>query len=349
VSALDANSQITRLARSLGLNGLDGPVSQITDFCMRRIEAMTNGVTITSLDQLEETVALKLNLVFEEIWRDEDIERVVQKYAVKLKDPAFASIRNHFNEDTFGTTFLRKKASPSEPSQYVAVIDCRGTKAHRRFYTRWHEIAHLLTLPPKEGAPVNRSSIKKSPTESLMDIIAGTVGFFDPLFRPKVERLVESSGKLTFGGIEALRQAHCPMASFQSTLIACVTRAPCPAIYLEAQMGHKKEQLVKLDESQLKLFAVDEPEAKLRLVRVTANDQAKLRRLRFDRNMEVPGESIISRLFREAVQDRGSGEAAGGESLAIWQHSDGRSLGTTTVIVEARRLKDRVYALVRPE
>ncbi len=27
-----------------------------------------------------------------------------------------------------------------------------------------------------------------------MDIIAGTVGFFDPLFKPKVERLVESSG-----------------------------------------------------------------------------------------------------------------------------------------------------------
>ena len=83
-------------------------------------------------------------------------------------------------------------------------------------------------------------------------------------------------------------------------------------------MGHKKEQLVKLDESQLKLFAVDEPEAKLRVVRVTANDQAKLRRLRFDRNMEVPGESIISRLFRGAGQDGGSGEAAGVESLAIW-------------------------------
>ncbi len=111
-------------------------------------------------------------------------------------------------------------------------------------------------------------------------------------------------------------------------------------------MGHKKEQLVKLDESQLKLFAVDEPEAKLRVVRVTANDQAKLRRLRFDRNMEIPGESIISRLFRGAGQDGGSGEAAGVESLAIWQHSNGTSLGTTKVIVEARRLKDRVYALV---
>ena len=67
MSALDANSQITKLARSLGLNGLDGPVSQITDYCMRRIEEMTKDVTIISLDQLEETVALKLNLVFEEI------------------------------------------------------------------------------------------------------------------------------------------------------------------------------------------------------------------------------------------------------------------------------------------
>jgi hypothetical protein len=171
LSTLDTNKQITKLARSLGLDGLDGPVSQITDYCTRRIEELTNGFTITSLDQLEETVAQKLHLVFEEIWRDDDIERIVQKYAVKLRDPAFASIRTHFNEDTFGTTFLRKKASPSEPSQYVAVIDCRSATAHRRFYTRWHEIAHLLTLPPQEGAPVNRSSIKGSSAESVEAIM----------------------------------------------------------------------------------------------------------------------------------------------------------------------------------
>jgi hypothetical protein len=348
VSALDSNRIIIKLARDLGLRGLDGPVTQITDHCVRRIQELTTGVQITSLAQLEQVVAGKLSLEFEELWCDEDIERLVHKYAVNLRDPVFASIRTHFNQDTFGTTFLRRKQSPSDSVGYVAVIDCRGAKAHRRFFTRWHEIAHLLTLPPKEGKPVNRSSIKKSPTEQLMDIIAGSVGFFDPVFRPSVELYVEQRGALTFEAVESLRSSQCPNASFQSTLIACVTRAPSPAIYLEAEMGYRKDELEKLDDSQLTLFATDEPEAKLRVVRVTANEQAKLVRLRFDRNMEVPEESIIARLFSDTAGSGGARDAAGVESLTLWKHSDGKALGTINVVVEARRLKDCVFALVRP-
>ena len=339
MSILDTNRQIISLARELGLRGIDGPVSQLTGYCIRRIEDLTKGVNLTSLAQLEEVVAKKLGLEFEEIWSDADIERIVTKYAVNQKDPVFASVRTHFNEDTFGTTFLRKKQSPSEPDQFVAMIDCRGAKAHRRFFTRWHEVAHLLTLPPKEGKPVNRSSIKKSPTEQLMDIIAGTVGFFDPVFSPSVERPVQQRGALTFEAVESLRSAHCPNASFQATLIACVTRAPTPAVYLEAQMGYKKDQLKKLDKNQLKLFATDEPVAKLRIARITANEHAKAYRLRFDRNMEVPEESIIARLCSESDESGGSRNAAGVESLTLWKHSDGNALGLTNVVIEARRLK----------
>ena len=182
-----------------------------------------------------------------------------------------------------------------------------------------------------------------------MDIIAGSVGFFDPVFRPIVERLIEDRGPLTFAGVESVRSSHCPMASFQSTLIACVARAPFPAVYLEAQMGYKKKEMEKLDESQLKLFATDEPEAKLRVIRVTPNDQAKQLGLRFDRNMEVPEQSVIARLFRGIDESGGAGDAAGHESLQLWMHSNGKSLGATSVVIEARRLQDRVFALVRPE
>ena len=348
MSILDMHRQIISLARELGLRGIDGPVSQLTDYCIRRIEDLTKGVNLTSLAQLEEVVAKKLGLEFEEIWSAADIERIVTKYAVNLKDPVFASVRTHFNEDTFGTTFLRKKQSPSEPDRFVAIIDCRGAKAHRRFFTHWHEVAHLLTLPPKEGKPVNRSSIKKSPTEQLMDIIAGTVGFFDPVFSPSVERSVQQRGALTFEGVESLRSAHCPNASFQATLIACVTRASTPAVYLEAQMGYKKDELMKLDKNQLKLFATDEPVTKLRIARITANEHAKAYRLRFDRNMEVPEESIIARLCSESDEAGGSRNAASVESLTLWKHSDGNALGSTNVVIEARRYKDCVFALVRP-
>ena len=127
MTTLNTDRRVTKIARDLGLKGLDGPVSQITEYCMRRIEELTGGIYIHSLDHLEKIVASKLNLEFEEICCDDDIERIVQKYAVGLKDPAFASIRTHFNDDTFGTTFLRRKASAVEPDRYVAIYRLSGT------------------------------------------------------------------------------------------------------------------------------------------------------------------------------------------------------------------------------
>jgi hypothetical protein len=348
VSRLDADGRIIRLARDLGLRGLGGPVAQVIDYCNRRIATLAGGREITSLAQLQDVVARMLNLEFEEIHRVADIERIVQKYAVCLKDPAFASIRTQFNEDTFGTMFRRRTSLPTEPPRYVAVIDCRGPKANRRFFTRWHEIAHLLTLPPREGAPVKRCSIKRNPTEQLMDRIAASVGFYDPLFKPIVEQLVQERGGLTFEGVESVRLAHCPMASFQSTLIACVTRAPCPALYLEARLGYKKRELERLDERQLRLFAMDEPEARIRIAQVSASDPARKLRLRIDRNLEVPAESILARLLSEPDDAPGTRNAAGVESLTLWRHSDGKALGSTNIRIEARRLNDSVFALVCP-
>jgi hypothetical protein len=347
VSTLNSNRRILRLARDLGLTGLEGPVEQITEYCFQRIEAISSTLNINSLAELEQVVARSLNLQFEEIWSDADIERIVQKYAVSEGDFVFATVRTHFNADTFGTTFVRKKTSPSGPNRYVAVIDCRGAKAQRRYFTRWHEIAHLLALPPKEGQPVNRSSIKKSPTEQLMDIIAGTVGYFDPVFKPLLEQAVRNHGALTFAAIESLRTTHCPSASFQATLIASVPRAPCAAIYLEAKMGHKKNELRALDPGQLRLFEDDGPAPKLRIAQVTANDHARTHGLRFDRNMEVPEESSIARLFTVCGATTGARDASGTENLSLWTHSDGTALGSTDVVIEARRINDSIFALVR--
>jgi len=47
VSILDTNRQIISLARKLGLRGIDGPVSQLTAYCIRRIEDLTQGVDLT--------------------------------------------------------------------------------------------------------------------------------------------------------------------------------------------------------------------------------------------------------------------------------------------------------------
>ena len=101
-------------------------MAQITRYCTSRIHELSRGEHVESLADLERVVCEKLNLVIEEIESDDDIEKLVQKYAVGDKDPAIASIRTHFDSDIFGTTFLRRKHHPGDrtatsPSSIAAV------------------------------------------------------------------------------------------------------------------------------------------------------------------------------------------------------------------------------------
>lgn len=345
MSGIASSRKVQKLAYDLGLRS-DGPiVEQVLQFCMGQVAAWVDEDGVATLAELEGVACRRLCLEFEEIWSDEDIERLVKKYAAQ-GEFAFAYIRTAFDGETFGTTLIRDNVAPGVKS-YVAFIDCRGPKAHRRYFTRWHEIAHLLTLPPRPGEPVNRSPLVRCPVEQLMDKIAAEVGFFDPIFRPALEDYL-ASGPLGFQVVEQIRRDHCPTASFQSTLIACVRQAPVPAVYIEAAMGYKKEEAAKVYSPQMTLFPVELPEARLRIQNAMGNDEARAVRMRFDRNMEVPQSSVFARLFGGEVDQDTSAGLTGYESLSIWQHSDGSTLGNTDIFVQARRHPGVVFGLVVP-
>ena len=199
-------------------------------------------------------------------------------------------------------------------------------------------------MPPQLKAPFYRST--KDPIERLMDEIAGAIGFYDPIFRPA---LLEHS-PLTFEAVETIRNRFCPNASFQSTLIACVTRIPSPAIYLEAGMSYKKaeETLLVSQQTQTSLFPVETPTAKLRALVVVPNQAAKESSIRIDQNMEVPAESMIATLFHNRQEYELLYNVRAEENLSIWQHSDGTSLKDIDVSMEARHLGERVFALILP-
>ena len=67
-------------------------------------------------------------------------------------------------------------------------------QALRRFFTLWHEIAHLLTLTHKLEPPFHRSADVPCPLERLMDIIAGEIAFYDPIFVPQLVAEIQRSG-----------------------------------------------------------------------------------------------------------------------------------------------------------
>ncbi|MEM1224046.1 MAG: hypothetical protein AAGJ40_00005 [Planctomycetota bacterium] len=272
-----------------------------------------------------------MGLVFEEIDDDSDFERLKNKY-VPRGEFVFAALSVDMDEDTFGTMVRLKDGT------HVAVIDCRGEKAARRFFTKWHEIAHLLVEEDVEHQ-VFRST--DEPLERLMDQIAGHVGFYDSIFTPLLNASLREGELLTFEHIESVRNDFCGSASFQATLFACQRRLRTPMLYVEIQMAHSESERRSL--KQMRMFD-DTPETKLRVRLTVPNKAASDMGLRTRWNMRVPKSSILFSTFHDNSDSLKSGD----ENLSTWTFSSGDSLMDCDVFIQARRIGDTVMATIQP-
>jgi len=342
MTRLDTAPEILALAAELGI-GANAPVDGILDFCRRRIDRwVAEAGNVISIAALEALVTTKLQMVFEEIRSDEDWDRLKDVYARGKKEFVFGGMRSKFDDDdnqTYGALVQRRNAEADSPDRFVAVIDCRGSKLARRFFTRWHEIAHRLTTHADMPEPVYRS--EHDPIERMMDEIAGHVGFYGPIFDPTYERANEGKPLLKFGTVEAIINESFPVASFQAALFACTRRLTTPVVYLEAALSHKKKVKSKLQTPCM--FGDDPPPGELRAVKVIPNKAAQQGRFTIPTNMRVPTASVIHRLFDAEPMTDGDGN----EDMSQWE-TQGKPLEKRAVVVEARKVADRIIAIVQP-
>ena len=342
MSRLDAAPEILALAENLGVCGA-APVDGILEYCRRRIDGWVEEAGgVSTIDALESLVTEKLHTVFEEIRSDEDFGRLTEVYARGKKEFVFAGMRTKFDDAdnvTYGALVQRRNAGPTDPDRFVAVIDSRGGKLARRFFTRWHEIAHRLTTHADMLEPVYRS--EHDPIERLMDEIAGHVGFYEPLFHPAFRRASKGKRHLSFSTVGTIISGAFPAASFQATLFACTRRLPTPVVYVEAALAHKKA--VKRRLATPSMFGDEPPPGELRAVKVIPNRAAQQERFTIPTNMRVPVASVIHRLFDAEPLS----ESDGMEDLSRWE-SQGKPLDGRAVVVEGRKVADRVIAIVQP-
>jgi hypothetical protein len=118
-------------------------------------------------------------------------------------------------------------------------------------------------------------------------------------------------------------------------------RNPCTVKQLRAH-----EAAVKRDtgDGSPRLFAFEGPLAELQAVREVANEAAQGEKFVIHQNMRVSESSVIRSLF-EADGER---DATSREDLGTWPDSKGKRLEGRAVAVEARRVADRVIAIVQP-
>lgn len=342
MTKLDREPQIIQYAEDLGLESSQRPVKQIVDYCLSKIESwMSSFPSANSVDEIQNVVCQSLGLAFREIHSDDDLDQVIREY-VSGGDIVFVHLKHSLDNWTFAELIERENAIDAS-DRYVAVIDCRGEeKRARRFFTRWHEIAHLLTLTHQAQPPFNRDAKERCPIERLMDVIAGEIGFYSPVFNPAIERAVDAHGSLTYQAVEDARNAYCPDASFHATAIAAVKAYNRPALLVEARFALKAHEQRAVQEGQTFLSEDDQPKAKLRAVSVMPNHAANEIGMRIHRNMEVPKVSVIAK----AIEIGDESVVSGSENLSSWIHSDGSSLPDVIVWIDASATPNRAIALV---
>jgi hypothetical protein len=335
---LDSKVKIWTLASDLGLPESDKPSRAILAFVIRRVRTIAKKFSCANLNDLLGSVAGAVDTVFEEIHTSDDLRKVQAKY-VKKGETGFANLDADLSgSKDFGITIRRMHREGWEP-QFVSVIDCRGEKIFRSYFTKWHELAHLLTLTAQMRLEFRRSHSQLAnhdPEERLMDIIAGELGFL-PDFLPSDMR-----DDVSFGAIERIRQEYCPTASRQAAMIGIVKALPKPCILLSAQLALRKSEASSLGQMILDV-RLHEPVPVLRAVHVTVNEAAREEGIQLHKQWRVPKESVIASVFA-------SGEyAEATEDLSWWTTSSGSRLDKCPVLVKARKGWEAVEALFIPK
>jgi len=333
-SQLRKSVKIQKLARDLGLKHTSDPVADIINYCKRKVKRfLSDFVECDNLSDLLLFLAQKSGTFFEEIHSDEDLERIRLKY-LDRGEKYFVRLKEELSEEVFGITFRLTNREQWE-IEFVSIIDCRGNKSPRAYFTKWHELGHLLVLTDQMRLNFRRTyppADLKDPEEAIIDIIAGTFGFYDPLIKKCTE------GEVSFDAIENLRNQLCPDASWQSSLIGIVKAWPTPCFLVHAKKALKRgERLCQ------QTFAFGTPVPALRAVKVTSNDSARDAGLIIFENMRIPSSSIISQAFNEGLD-----YAEREENLSDWVTSDGSRLQNSNVRIKVRANDNSVDALIIP-
>jgi hypothetical protein len=334
---LKNSPQIWKLAADLGINPESDPVTAILRFCNKKVQRVAREFKCATLDQLLGAVAAALGTTFVEIHSDNDLLELQRQYLAS-DERAFATLTTDLSADVLAITYkLLNKKKWQRP--YVSVIDCRGEKNGRAYYSKWHELAHLLTLTDQLRLSFARTHAQtgqvRDPEEALMEVIAGRFGFWHEMLVPHAQ------GEISFEAVERIRMQHCPQASGQASLIGIANAWPSPCILIYAGLGLKKRDRDALPQGTFGFSHTPSPE--LRALKVQANELARESSLTIFPNMRIPSRSVIYKVFSgESV------EAEAIENLAWWSISDGTALTAQRVRVKARRSGAGVQALVIP-
>jgi hypothetical protein len=309
------------LARDLGAPDRIDPIDSVLAYGDELIARLHGAVQCTKLSTLVDWVANKLGMRFVVVETDEDLRRLRQEYAARGEFGMARLAAELAGPHCYGGTFSLEQ--PTKGIRFVAVIDTRGEKRFRSYFTKCHEVAHILLMTEQQLLVFRRTHEETNhPQEDLVDRVASRLGFYTPLLRPYF------IAPLSFDLIQTIMSEVCPEASWESAVRGVVAAWPQPAVWLRAELGLKRAEADQKDQGRLGFLPP--PAAKLRISDAPAVSPAAAK-FGFFKNMRIPTNSIITSVFD------GAPPSGAGEDLSWWDVS-GRHLPSLSIRVAARRV-----------
>lgn len=349
-----AERRIVLLASELGLPQEERSRAGLRKFALARFESLLSDTPLQpdSPDDLQRVVAAELNVQLERLGSTGDIPDLAHRYARGFPDLE-QTLRQEFIESDTEGLLLQRPAGDRRFRRLLAIVDARGRKAYRAYFSEWHELTHLLVWPPQLAFDGFRrtppeETRRKDAVETLVDEIAGELAFYEPYFVPLLERAIEEAGVLSFEAIEAARARFSESASFYGAARAAVLAVDRPACFVRAEPQLKKAQRRRLNSNQteLELGVRDEfPEPPLRLVDFWVNDATEASALELHQHIRVPRRSVLHEVHRSLV----SQTRARVEDQSWWESSTRGAYPPLAIRVEATRRGGWVYGLIQIE
>jgi hypothetical protein len=351
VAQLARDPQVVKLAKDLGLNWRGDCLAAIRAHALEQVDEIKRGspISIGDLDVLRRIVADKLRMKLEFIHEKADLERIAEQHASFHPDLRQRLVAEFGEGDTEGIT-LERYEWDERFFRYLAVVDARGERASRAYFTAWHELAHLLVHPDQLPFPGFRrtpaaTERDKDPIESVVDHIAGRVAFHPPLFAPALERAMADHGGLTFEALDAARFSAAPTASLFATAMGSIQVVSSPVLLVTAEMALKAEERRFTRGPQVTFdFAATTVKEKLRVTTVAPNDLVAGSSLAIRRNMRVPAASVLAQAHASEIDVTLGAD----EHQEWWESSRGGPLASQPIRVEAVRRGRYVYGIIKP-
>jgi hypothetical protein len=323
------HAKLKQLARNLHIPDSGDCLRELREHAIATVQQMLKEWSVETIAELRSLIADKLSVKIELIGEDQDAERLAEKYGQVMSGFRQLLRAEFIKGDTEG--LLIDNPKPGKGGRdYLVIVDARGARKTRAYFTAWHELAHLLLYPRRQAvfegfrrAPTPEAKLK-DPVESAVDQIAGLLAFWEPLFKPAL--LNAASGGLSLEAIERACMDVAPGASLQSACLSSVRIWNEPVAFVTAAISPKS----------------DGTAPSLRVQNIVANDSAREMGCKVRKQMRIPPASALSKAFGDIFGSRHCGV----ENQADWEVSGRGSLTALGWQVEAARRGPLVYGLL---